>query len=182
MNFRLAFMPVMLVVSLLAGCAGSEVEDEESKAQAAGEAGSEAATSAAAADAAQTQGVQAQGAIEKSPLDDPNSMLSQRVLYFAYNSADIAAENYDLIVAHGAYLADNPGLVIRLEGHADERGSREYNIALGERRALAVRSLLLLQGGKAEQMSVISYGEERPVAFGHNEASWARNRRVELVY
>jgi peptidoglycan-associated lipoprotein len=87
-----------------------------------------------------------------------------------------------MLAAHGRYLASDPNLRIRLEGHADERGSREYNIGLGENRAQAVRQILLLQGVSAAQLSTVSYGEERPAAFGSDEESYSLNRRVELVY
>ena len=83
---------------------------------------------------------------------------------------------------HAKYLTRNPGTRVRLEGHADERGTREYNVGLGERRANAVRDALLLRGVSARQISVVSYGEERPVSLGHNERAWDQNRRVEFVY
>jgi len=87
-----------------------------------------------------------------------------------------------VVAAHAKYLAGHPGTRVRLEGHTDERGSREYNIGLGERRAQSVRRALLLQGAADAQISTVSYGEERPAAPGHDEAAWAKNRRVEIVY
>jgi peptidoglycan-associated lipoprotein len=87
-----------------------------------------------------------------------------------------------IVAAHARYLAANPTVRVRLEGHTDERGSREYNIGLGERRAQAVRRALLLQGATETQLSTVSYGAERPAAAGSNEAAWAQNRRVEIVY
>jgi peptidoglycan-associated lipoprotein len=87
-----------------------------------------------------------------------------------------------MLAAHGAYLAANTNVQLRLEGHADERGSREYNIGLGERRAQAVRRILMLQGATAAQLTTVSYGEERPAVFGSDEESYTLNRRVELVY
>ena len=83
---------------------------------------------------------------------------------------------------HAKYLGAHPATRVRLEGHTDERGSREYNIGLGERRAQSVRRALLLQGATDTQISTVSYGEERPAAPGHDEAAWAKNRRVEIVY
>jgi peptidoglycan-associated lipoprotein len=117
-----------------------------------------------------------------SPLDDPASLLANRTIYFAYDSSDIAASDQPVVEAHGRYLADNPGASMTLEGHADERGSREYNIALGERRANAVRQLMTLIGANGAQIRVVSYGEERPAMDGHEEAAWSRNRRVEIIY
>jgi peptidoglycan-associated lipoprotein len=108
--------------------------------------------------------------------------LDNRVIYFEYNQADVLPEFNAVLEAHGAYLAANPAVRLRLEGHADERGSREYNIGLGERRAQTVRQILMLQGVAAVQLSTVSYGEERPAVLGSDEEAWALNRRVELVY
>lgn len=117
-----------------------------------------------------------------SPLDDPASLLSTRVVYFAFDSSDIASADQPVVEAHGRYLADNPNVSLTLEGHADERGSREYNIALGERRANSVRQLMTLIGANGAQIRVVSYGEERPAVEGQSEAAWSRNRRVEILY
>ena len=116
------------------------------------------------------------------PLDDPNSLLAKRVIYFDFDSDTVKDQFSSIIEAHAAYLADHPRAMVTLEGHGDERGTREYNMALGERRANAVRQFLMLQGANAGQLEVISYGEERPVALGHDEDSWRLNRRVELIY
>ena len=103
-------------------------------------------------------------------------------MYFDFDSAEIKGEGTDIVAAHAKYLAANPATRVRLEGHTDERGSREYNIGLGERRAQAVRRALLLQGAADTQISTVSYGEERPAVAGHDETAWAKNRRVEIVY
>ncbi len=115
-------------------------------------------------------------------LDDPNSPLANRTIYFDFDSSQVKSEYLDLIAEHGKYLAANPGLRMRVEGHADERGTREYNVGLGERRSQAVQRLLMFQGANKEQAENVSFGEEVPVAFGHDEESWGLNRRVELVY
>ncbi|MEZ5542441.1 MAG: peptidoglycan-associated lipoprotein Pal [Pseudomonadota bacterium] len=115
-------------------------------------------------------------------LNDPNSPLARRVIYFDYDSAEISAADQDTLLAHASYLAANPGQMVALEGHTDERGSREYNIALGDRRALSVQRLLELNGVTPGQLSVVSYGEEKPAAEGHSDAAWRLNRRVEIVY
>ncbi|HXS79342.1 MAG TPA: peptidoglycan-associated lipoprotein Pal [Gammaproteobacteria bacterium] len=104
------------------------------------------------------------------------------VIYFDYDQADIKPEFNELLAAHGRQLVANPNMQLRLEGHTDERGSREYNIGLGERRAQAVRRVLTLQGVGAAQLTTVSYGEERPAQTGGDEESWRLNRRVELVY
>ncbi len=109
-------------------------------------------------------------------------LLATRLVYFDFDSAEIKGAGTDVVAAHARYLAGHPATRVRLEGHTDERGSREYNIGLGERRAQSVRRALLLQGATDAQISTVSYGEERPAAPGHDEAAWAKNRRVEIVY
>jgi peptidoglycan-associated lipoprotein len=116
------------------------------------------------------------------PMAGPGADLENRVIYFEFDRSDVPADYVDLLKAHGEYLSANPSARIRLEGHADERGSREYNIGLGERRAQAVRQLLLLQGAAMDQLSTVSYGEERPAVLGSDDEAWGLNRRVELVY
>jgi peptidoglycan-associated lipoprotein len=108
--------------------------------------------------------------------------MAQRVIYFDFDNADIRPEYREALAAHSQYMATNPNMKVRLEGHADERGSREYNIGLGERRAQSVRRALMLQGTGDGQLVTVSYGEERPAESGSDEAAWAKNRRVELVY
>jgi peptidoglycan-associated lipoprotein len=112
----------------------------------------------------------------------PAELDGRRVLYFGFDSSDIRAEDQALVAAHAKVLAANPSLRVRLEGHTDEQGTREYNIGLAERRAQAVRRALALQGAAETQLSTVSYGEERPAAAGDDEAAFAQNRRVELVY
>jgi peptidoglycan-associated lipoprotein len=107
---------------------------------------------------------------------------SQRVIYFDFDSSDIRNEYVDVIAAHGRFLAGNATVRVRLEGHSDERGSREYNIGLGERRAQTVRRALALQGVQESQITTVSYGEERPAAAGSDENAYSKNRRVEIVY
>jgi len=115
-------------------------------------------------------------------LEDQGSPLASRVIYFEYDSAKVSDESLATLEAHGNFIAGSGNIFVRLEGHADERGSREYNIALGDRRAQSVRRILLFQGASSDQLDTISYGEERPAEFGHDEAAWGKNRRVELVY
>ena len=109
-------------------------------------------------------------------------LLDQLIVYFEYDQSDVLPQFNDVLAAHGQYLSTNANAQIRLEGHADERGTREYNIGLGERRAQSVRRILMLQGASAEQLSTVSYGEERPVALGSDEEAYSLNRRVEIVY
>ena len=104
------------------------------------------------------------------------------IVYFDFDRAEIKPEYVPIVAAHAKYLNMNNQFKVRLEGHSDERGSREYNIGLGERRAQAVRRALMLQGVNEAQITTVSYGEERPAVDGHDEAAYAKNRRVELVY
>lgn len=106
----------------------------------------------------------------------------EMIIYFDFDQSTLRAEYSDTLQRHAANLANDSRAQIRLEGHADERGSREYNIGLGERRSQAVRSLLLIQGATADQISTVSFGEERPAAFGSDEESYELNRRVEIKY
>jgi peptidoglycan-associated lipoprotein len=109
------------------------------------------------------------------------SLPSGNVLYFEFDSSDLKPEGATLAEAWAQYLAANPSAKVRLEGHGDERGTREYNVGLGERRANAVLQALTSRGVSERQLTVSSFGEERPVAAGHDESAWAQNRRVEIV-
>jgi peptidoglycan-associated lipoprotein len=104
------------------------------------------------------------------------------IIYFDFDQSELRPEYGDLLARHAQQLANNSRMKVRLEGHADERGSREYNIGLGERRAQSVRRMLLIQGAAAEQISTVSFGEERPAALGSDEEAYAQNRRVEIKY
>jgi peptidoglycan-associated lipoprotein len=108
--------------------------------------------------------------------------LAKKVIYFDFDKSEIRPEFADIVTAHARNLSSRPNLKIKLEGNTDERGTREYNIGLGERRAQAVRRALMLQGVAESQLATVSFGAERPAAEGDDEAAWAKNRRVELVY
>ena len=116
------------------------------------------------------------------PLNDPASALSKRSVHFPFDVDTIQEADKETIKAHGAYLANHPEKKIRVEGNTDERGSSEYNLALGQRRANNTKKALVLAGAKSEQIESISYGEEKPLAVGHDEASWAQNRRTDIIY
>jgi peptidoglycan-associated lipoprotein len=141
------------------------------------------------ANATQNSGAGASGvgsanaSTEENDVPGPQvGMLAKRTIYFDFDSSEIRGEGTEIVAAHAKHMASTPRARVRLEGHTDERGSREYNIGLGERRAQAVRRALLLQGATDAQLSTVSYGEERPAAAGSDEAAWAKNRRVEIVY
>lgn len=108
--------------------------------------------------------------------------LANRVIYFDLDSSEVKAEFRPLVSAHAKYLAGHASAKVTLEGHADERGSREYNLALGERRANSVRALLAAEGAQGGQLTSVSYGEEQPAAAGQDEGAWQLNRRVGIVY
>ena len=122
------------------------------------------------------------GASKIDPLKDSGNILSKRVIYFDYDTDAVKSEYAALIQAHAGYLSQNRNRKVRLEGHADERGSREYNMALGQRRSNAVRKAASALGVGNDRIETISFGEDKPKAAGHDEASWAQNRRVEIVY
>lgn len=126
-----------------------------------------------------------QRGLQGAPLGDQSKTapgLDKRRVYFAFDSSSIDDENRAIVEAHAAYLSANPQIKVVLEGHTDERGSREYNLALGERRAQAVERMMRVLGLSADRVKTTSYGEEKPVALDHNESAWRLNRRVEIVY
>ncbi|MGD8559784.1 MAG: peptidoglycan-associated lipoprotein Pal [Gammaproteobacteria bacterium] len=174
-------LPAVLVLS---GC-GTTGEAEQESAEVAG-GGAAAGDADAAASAAESSTAEAQE--EPAPPPEPEvdpleeGLLAQRVVYFDFDSSVVHDDAMSMLRAHAEYLSNNSGTAITVEGHADERGTREYNIALGERRADAVRRILMANGAAASQIRIVSYGEERPAALGHNEEAWAQNRRAELVY
>ena len=133
-------------------------------------------------DVALARGIEDTSGFRGHPLDDPDSPLSKLVVYFDFDSAEILDADRATIEAHAAYMADNPGSTVTLEGHTDERGSREYNLGLGERRSKSVRRVLILLGARDGQLKTTSYGEENPAREGHDELAWKYNRRVEIVY
>jgi len=115
-------------------------------------------------------------------LEITGGTLSDRIIYFEFDSAKLTSESIEILETHGNFVAGHGEVSVRLEGHADERGSREYNIALGDRRAQSVRRVLMFQGASSDQVETVSYGEEQPIMSGHDEESWGQNRRVELIY
>ncbi len=125
---------------------------------------------------------QGPSAAELAEMREREQMLAVTVFYFDFDKSDLKSEARDSLTYHAQRLKENASMRVRLEGHADERGTPEYNLALGERRAIAVQRYLQVQGVPASQMEVISYGEERPSAQGTGESNWSRNRRVEMKF
>ena len=185
MNPQLKHVLTIVLPSLvLAACEGTvgTKEDEKQPAVEAVVEDRSVGTSGPSDSGARAQGLKGATGFKGHPLDDPASPLSTRVVYFDFDSSDIKQEYRAVLEAHAGYLGNNPAATVTLEGHADERGSREYNIGLGEERANTVRRLMGLLGASDQQLRTVSYGEERPAAQGHEESAWQLNRRVEIDY
>ena len=189
MNVLSKILVAIIPVVMIAGCStqDTKMSDTESSDESHASMGSSSSAPAhhesdSAVTSAVTSAVSSDSGFSGSALDNPSSLLSKRVIYFDFDKSDIDSASRDIISAHAAYLSDNPGASVVLEGHADERGTREYNIGLGERRYKAVARLMALQGTLSRQVEGVSYGEERPVAMGSDDSSWRLNRRVEIVY
>lgn len=170
---------ILLAAMVAAGCASRDTQPDD-----AGSVFDEEDTGA------ETQRAPGEGGFEEGELgtrpgeagEMPARLLEETIIYFDFDSSSVRPSYSETLAAHAAYLAENSGMRVRLEGHTDERGSREYNIGLGERRSQAVRRALMLQGVGATQISTVSYGEERPGVTGSDEEAWEMNRRVEIVY
>jgi peptidoglycan-associated lipoprotein len=125
---------------------------------------------------------QAVAPVTVDPLTDPNSILSKRSVYFDFDSSLVKEEFKPLVMAHAKHLADHPGTKMTVQGNTDERGSAEYNLALGQRRADAVKKAMTVLGAGDRQIDTISFGKEKPRASGHDEDAWAQNRRDDIIY
>jgi len=175
MNRSKLLTTCLLTAIAIAGCGGTDTVPDSAE-QTAAPAGGSSTPSARTSPAGG-------GNVDVTRLEAERQRLrEQLVIYFEFDQSDIRSEFNQMLAAHGQYLASNSNAEVRLEGHADERGSREYNIGLGEQRAQAVRRVLLLQGASGGQLNTVSYGEERPAAVGSDEESYGLNRRVELIY
>lgn len=168
-------MALMLSLTL-AACASSDTEDMADS----GDMGDSDSNSTQASTPARTTPTNNNGGLSASEMRERDNALAMTVFYFEFDRSDLSAEARAALVHHANYLKDNPSRRYRLEGHADERGTREYNLALGERRAQAVERYLQVQGVSSNQLETISYGEENPVDPGTSEAAYAMNRRVEI--
>ncbi|MCC6195760.1 MAG: peptidoglycan-associated lipoprotein Pal [Burkholderiales bacterium] len=177
------FLIAVIAAAVVAGCqtapTTAPTEDKSTE--------SGTTSSTGAAGGTTTQGTQS-GAVTgtqtgaANPLKDPSNILSRRSIYFEFDSFTVSDQFKPLVEAHAKYLAQNRNVKVTLQGHADERGSREYNIALGQKRADAVKRMLVILGAPETIVETVSFGEEKPKNAGHDEASWAENRRVDIVY
>ena len=167
MSIKSKLLWALVSVFLLTACSGQQTKEDEGKKSDTG-----ATTSAAS-------GLNTINGVVFDQADSPDSV---RTIYFEFDKSNVRSEFMPVVAAHGKLLASDSSRKVELQGHADERGSREYNIALGERRALSVRRLLLGHGVSSSQITTVSYGEERPAVVGHDESAWSKNRRVEIRY
>jgi peptidoglycan-associated lipoprotein len=177
-GMRKILMVLMLATALVSagGCASKKPKPGASQSTEVGANGAD--SSGATSDAANAGNVGS----DEDVAGPTGGLLAKRVIYFDFDSSDIKGEGNDVVAAHAKYLASHASTRVRLEGNTDDRGSREYNIGLGERRAQSVRRALMLQGASEGQITTVSYGAERPAAVGTDESAWAKNRRVEIVY
>lgn len=179
MNSTLKILAMIIAAILLSACTGQAIrEDSENNVVAPVVDGSRDADDGGAV----TSGINRVGMIDGIAINQDSSPDYVRTIYFEYDSSEVRSEFISLIRSHAELLASDRRQRVVLEGHADERGSREYNIALGERRAVSVRRLLLGSGAGRDQIRLVSYGEERPAVIGHNESAWSKNRRVQIRY
>jgi len=169
----------VLLVNLLAACASQKPKEPvvEPKAAPAAE-----APKAAPAAAPVERAAAPAPAVEVDPLNDPNSLLAKRSAYFPFDVSVVQENDKPMIQAHAAYLKDRGNRHVRLEGNCDERGSDEYNLALGQRRADSVKKMLLVGGARDSQIDTVSYGEEKPRLACHEEKCWKENRRTDINY
>lgn len=172
MKIAVRLISMLLLAALLAACA-RETREEPTEPE---------PTPPADRTPVETDRVDPRDYSDPRNLDNPDSVLSQRVIYFEFDRSNVRSEFLPIIEAHAAYLRANPSARVILEGHADERGSREYNLGLGESRGNAVSDLFAAGNVPSGQFEVVSYGEERPVCRQSNEDCWQRNRRTEIVY
>ena len=171
-----AVLSVMLT-AIVAACAGEQAKEAAAPVPVA----AAAAPKPAPASAPTVMRV-APKPVPVNPLRDPKNILAKRSVYYDYDSYAVKPEFRPMVEAHAGYVRQHPGSSVVIEVNGDERGSREYNLALGQRRADGVKNLMVLLGGSERQIETVSFGEEKPMAAGHDETSWAQNRRSDIVY
>ncbi|KXB29733.1 MULTISPECIES: peptidoglycan-associated lipoprotein Pal [Dechloromonas] len=163
-----------LLSALILGCSSTPIPDENGGAPVESRGASSGVAPVTAG------GVDANGLPRE--LTDPKSKLSQRSIYFDLDKYEVKDEYKDLVASHAKYLVANRGFKMLIQGNTDERGSREYNLSLGQKRAEAVKRSLVLLGAKEEQLESVSLGEEKPKNAGHDESAWSENRRADMLY
>lgn len=168
----------LAIAALAAGCASTEKTDTPVTDRSAGVSQPSGTTSPGTSTTARPQ----QPAVAGNPLRDPSNILSKRSVFFDYDSNAVKDEYRNLVQAHSRYMGDKRDSKIRIEGNCDERGSREYNLALGQRRAESVKKMMTVLGVTDGRIETVSFGEEKPMAPGHDEAAWSQNRRADIKY
>lgn len=171
------WLSVSLLVGLLAGCAAPEPKPEEKPAPVA-----EPKVPPAARREAPVTKPAERPPVKADPFSDPKNPLSKGSIYYDFDKSIIKEEYKPIVNAHASYLAKHPGARVRIEGNCDERGSREYNLALGQRRADSVRTMMKLLGASENQIDTVSYGKEKPLCTEQNEDCWSQNRRSDIIY
>jgi len=174
-------LPLLAASLVITGCANRKPTSDVTTTTTPTTAGTSVNTTGLSEDAALNAQNMA-GASAKGVTAANRAYLAKRVVYFDYDSSDLSNEEYQTLQAHAQFLMANANSKVALTGHTDERGTREYNMALGERRAKAVQSYLVTNGVNPNQLEAVSYGKEMPINPGHDEAAWKENRRVEINY
>lgn len=190
MKFNKTFIAMAFAAFVVAGCSSTEEEGLAEGSQSGTDAstsgyndGSMSGSQFGGGSGSNYGGYGANSASHLGPeFSDPNNPLSKQVIYFELDSSQVKQEFVPVVAAHAQYLSSHPNQRVILSGHADERGSSEYNIALGEQRAKSVERMMRAQGVTAGQLEIVSYGEEKPASMGHDESAWQMNRRVEVGY
>ena len=177
---------ILAAAAILAACSSTPTKEQEGAAVEDRNAAAAAAAAAQQKPQTQTTGPTSKplesSSMSGDPLKDPSNILSKRSVYFELDSNVVKEEFKPVVAAHARYLQQNRGVKMTVQGNADERGSREYNLALGQRRADAVKQAMQLLGAQPDQIESVSFGEEKPKASGHDEKSWSENRRADLAY
>ncbi|APR69750.1 peptidoglycan-associated lipoprotein Pal [Acinetobacter haemolyticus] len=179
MNMKYLSLPLIAATLVFTGCASRKPATDISAGNT--PTGTTVSTEGLSEDAA-LNAQNLAGASAKGVTAANKAFLAKRVVHFDYDSSELSNEDYQTLQAHAQFLVANANSRVALTGHTDERGTREYNMALGERRAKAVESFLVTNGVNPQQLEAVSYGKEAPVNPGHNEAAWKENRRVEINY
>jgi peptidoglycan-associated lipoprotein len=184
-RFSSAALVAAFAAIFIAGCSTqptAPVEDKSATTDAAAGAGGASTSGAGSGGVSGSASGGSTGSGGVNPLRDPNNVLSKRSIYFEFDSFTVDEQYKPIVESHARYLAGNRNARVTLQGHGDERGAREYNIALGQKRADAVKRMMTLLGVQELQIETVSFGEEKPKNLGHDEASWTENRRVDIVY
>jgi peptidoglycan-associated lipoprotein len=177
-TLRVAFLAVA-VAFVAAGCSTTKLDDSAANAK---PAPAPVQAPAPAPAPAPVKQVDTTPTAPIDPLNDPKNILSRRSVYFEFDRSSVNESDIPVVEAHGKYLVDHGARTVRIEGNCDERGGREYNLALGQRRADAVRERLKVLGVSTNRVETVSLGKEKPRNAGHTEAAWAENRRADIIY